>query len=257
MSILAINWEPELRGILTVIIAVGVLCGSIYLILGTNMGARLGFLVAFTGLAGWMFIMGAIWWSYGLGLKGPEPTWTSMPGRTVLQDYPALSESGALDSPVSVDADGTFTQQADQIDDQFVSEGWEKLAESAASYGQAGSAAAVFLEETDAFAAGEFKVVNVFDIGGERYPRLMDGKLTLPSYDTSANKISMTCNVASKPVGTAKSFGVGGTMYGTYQGNGWTTTHVGKHVKSYWGRYGNTYNGKPVAPAATVAPSSC
>ena len=87
--------------------------------------------------------------------------------------------------------------------------------------------------------------------------RLMDGKLTLPSYDTSANKISMTCNVASKPVGTAKSFGVGGTMYGTYQGNGWTTTHVGKHVKSYWGRYGNTYNGKPVAPAATVAPSSC
>ena len=177
MSILAINWEPELRGILTVIIAVGVLCGSIYLILGTNMGARLGFLVAFTGLAGWMFIMGAIWWSYGLGLKGPEPTWTSMPGRTVLQDYPALSESGALDSPVSVDADGTFTQQADQIDDQFVSEGWEKLAESAASYGQAGSAAAVFLEETDAFAAGEFKVVNVFDKGGERYPRLWDGRL--------------------------------------------------------------------------------
>jgi hypothetical protein len=30
---------------------------------GTNMGARLGFLVAFTGLAGWMFLMGAIWWS--------------------------------------------------------------------------------------------------------------------------------------------------------------------------------------------------
>ena len=45
-SVLAIGWEPELRGILIVIIAVAVLNGSIYLLLGTNLGARLGFLVA-------------------------------------------------------------------------------------------------------------------------------------------------------------------------------------------------------------------
>ena len=45
MSILAIAWEPEIRGLLTVIIAVTVLCGSIYLIMATNMGARLAFLV--------------------------------------------------------------------------------------------------------------------------------------------------------------------------------------------------------------------
>ena len=38
-------------GTLIVIIAVGVLCGSVYLILGTNMGARLGFLVAFVSIA--------------------------------------------------------------------------------------------------------------------------------------------------------------------------------------------------------------
>ena len=61
-ALLAINWEPEIRGILIVIISVSVLCGSVYLILGTNMGARLGFLVALAGLAGWMFLMGAIWW---------------------------------------------------------------------------------------------------------------------------------------------------------------------------------------------------
>ena len=59
-ALLAVSWEWELRGTLIVIIAVGVLCGSVYLILGTNMGARLGFLVAFTALAGWMFIMGGI-----------------------------------------------------------------------------------------------------------------------------------------------------------------------------------------------------
>ena len=70
--LLAIGWEPELRGILIVIIAVVMLCGSVYLILGTNIGARLGFLVAFAALAGWMFIMGAIWWTYGIGLLGPE-----------------------------------------------------------------------------------------------------------------------------------------------------------------------------------------
>ena len=57
-ALLAVSWEWELRGTLIVIIAVSVLCGSLYMILGTNMGARLGFLVAFAALAGWMFIMG-------------------------------------------------------------------------------------------------------------------------------------------------------------------------------------------------------
>ena len=71
-ALLAVSWEWELRGTLIVIIAVSVLCGSVYMILGTNMGARLGFLVAFAALAGWMFIMGGIWWTYGKGLLGPE-----------------------------------------------------------------------------------------------------------------------------------------------------------------------------------------
>lgn len=172
MSILAIGWEPELRNILTVIIAVAVLMGSLYLILATNLGARLGFLVAFAGLAGWMFIMGAMWWTYGIGLKGPEPSWAAVPGRTVLQDNAALNESGVLREPVVANADNGFTDKALAIDEQFVGEGWTKLGESAPSYGQAGSAASVFLEESGAFAAGEFKVVNVFDRGGERYPKL-------------------------------------------------------------------------------------
>lgn len=176
MSILAINWEPELRGILIVIIAVGVLMGSVYLILGTNLGARLGFQVAFTALAGWMFIMGAIWWSYGIGLKGPEGSWAAMDGRTVLQDTNALTSAGVLDS-VTVDDAATYTQQALQVDEQFVGEGWSKLAESAPTFGQAGSAAAVYLEETGAFAAGEFKVVNVFDKGGERYPKFWGSRI--------------------------------------------------------------------------------
>ena len=85
-ALLAVSWEWELRGTLIVIIAVGVLCGSLYLILGTNLGARLGFLVALTALAGWMFLMGAMWWTYGKGLLGPGPSWKPVAGKTIIRD---------------------------------------------------------------------------------------------------------------------------------------------------------------------------
>ena len=51
-ALLAINWEPELRGVLTVILGTVAFMGTVYLILGTNIGARLGFLVVLCGLAG-------------------------------------------------------------------------------------------------------------------------------------------------------------------------------------------------------------
>ena len=38
-ALLAINWEPELRGVLTVILGTVAFMGSVYLILGTNIGA--------------------------------------------------------------------------------------------------------------------------------------------------------------------------------------------------------------------------
>jgi hypothetical protein len=66
MALFAIGWEPELRGLLTVIIGVVALCGTVYLVMATNLGARLGFLVALTALAGWMMLMGMVWWVYGI-----------------------------------------------------------------------------------------------------------------------------------------------------------------------------------------------
>ena len=57
-SILAVSWEPQLRGYVIVAIAVGVLIGGTYLVVGTNLGARLGFLVVLAGLFGWMATMG-------------------------------------------------------------------------------------------------------------------------------------------------------------------------------------------------------
>ena len=75
MSLLAIGWEPELRGLLTVIMGVVVLMGSVYMIMATNMGSRLSFLVTLTGLMGWMVLMGLTWWIYGIGWAGSLPTW--------------------------------------------------------------------------------------------------------------------------------------------------------------------------------------
>lgn len=171
-SLLAVEWEWELRGLLIVIIAVVTLCGSVYLILGTNLGARLGFLVALTGLAGWMALMGLIWWVYGIGLRGPEPSWDAVPGRTVLQDTEALHRAEVFDSRVEVPEDATFAEEAAVVADRFAEEGWEKLDPSAPSFGQAAASAGTFLEETGAFAAGDYEVLNVFDRGGERWPKI-------------------------------------------------------------------------------------
>ena len=104
-SLLAINWEPEIRGLLITVIAVALFCGSIYLLLATNLGARLGFLVALTGLMGWMTLMGIMWMIYGIGLKGPDPSWKAVPGRTVLQDTDALFQAGVFEARVDVPHD--------------------------------------------------------------------------------------------------------------------------------------------------------
>ncbi len=71
----ALAWNPQIRGALYVVIALVVLPGSVYLLLATNMGARLGFLMAAAGFFGWMFTLSAVWWVYGTGPKGREPTW--------------------------------------------------------------------------------------------------------------------------------------------------------------------------------------
>ena len=71
-------WYPTILGVLVVVAGVVLFCGSVYLLLGTNLGARLGFLVAFTGLAGFMVILSALWWTTASPqntLKGRLPAW--------------------------------------------------------------------------------------------------------------------------------------------------------------------------------------
>jgi hypothetical protein len=72
---LTLSWDPTIRGYLVVATGVVVLCGSVYLLLATNTGVRLGFLIAAAGLTGWMTIMGTAWWLYGIGWVGPAASW--------------------------------------------------------------------------------------------------------------------------------------------------------------------------------------
>lgn len=173
-SILAISWEPELRGLLTVLIGVVVLCGSVYLLLGTNLGARLGFLVALTGLAGWMALMGALWWVYGIGLVGEDPSWRQVEGRTVIQDTDSLRQAGVIEARPAADADADPLTQAVAVREVLVDEGWSQVPESASTFGQAATAAGTFLQETGAFEPGDFRVTDLYEIGGERRPKISD-----------------------------------------------------------------------------------
>jgi hypothetical protein len=173
-TLVAITWEPELRGIIVTLIGVGVLMGSIYIVLATNLGIRLGFLVALAGLFGWLALMGSMWTIYGIGLKGPEPSWEEVAGRTVLQDTTALAQAGVVAEPVEIPDQTSYADEADLVATQLESEGWRVVDPSSPAAGQAGASAGEFLEETGAFEAGDFQVTRVFDTGGNRYPMIGD-----------------------------------------------------------------------------------
>jgi hypothetical protein len=83
---LTLSWDPTIRGYLVVATGVVVLCGSVYMLLATNTGVRLGFLIAAAGLTGWMTIMGTAWWLYGIGWVGPAASWK--PREVVVSDNP-------------------------------------------------------------------------------------------------------------------------------------------------------------------------
>lgn len=174
MSLLAIGWEPELRGLLTVVIGVVILCGSVYGIMATNMGSRLAFLVSLAGIAGWMMLMGAVWWIYGIGLVGPDASWQPVSGAAVLQDVGALGAAGVLEPNASVPDDASPVESAEVVRETFLDQGWIVLDPSSPAFGQAQAAASELLVEEEAFTLGQFQIVEVFDTGGERYPKIND-----------------------------------------------------------------------------------
>ncbi|WP_436793735.1 hypothetical protein [Actinospongicola halichondriae] len=128
-----IAYDPTIRGILAVGVGVVVLMGSVYLLLGTNTGNRLGFLLAATGFFGWMAIMGLIWWIYGIGMLGDAPAWhiveynTTDTALAVTEDVQELDKSvvpaepGAI-ATLSEEDPEAFAALQDQVHED--SNGW-------------------------------------------------------------------------------------------------------------------------------------
>jgi hypothetical protein len=68
----------RIRGYAIVVFAVGLFCGSIYLVLATDLGSRMGFMVAFASLCGFLAMLGLIWFTNLTplnALHGPPPHW--------------------------------------------------------------------------------------------------------------------------------------------------------------------------------------
>ena len=71
-------YNPHIAGILVVATGIAVLMGSVWLLLATNSGIRVGTLLAVTALMGWMAIMGSTWWMYGKGWQGNSAAWITV-----------------------------------------------------------------------------------------------------------------------------------------------------------------------------------
>ncbi|MCU1373623.1 MAG: hypothetical protein JWO68_909 [Actinomycetia bacterium] len=147
-----VTWDPGLRGILIVAVGITVLMGSVYLLLATNLGSRLGFLVAVAGLSGWMALMGLVWAMYGIGYKGTAPHW-------VVEEV-VTSQSAS-------DTSAAHLAKAHDLST------WRELPADDPSRGEAQATASAALitegSRVKLFTAdGDFKVIDAFTTGGKK-----------------------------------------------------------------------------------------
>lgn len=95
-------WDPTILGILVTVAAVALFCGSAYALLATNLGARLGFLVAFTGLCGFLVLLSLLWISTASPLntlRGKIPAWE-------VQEVVASPEEASDEMVQTIETDG-------------------------------------------------------------------------------------------------------------------------------------------------------
>lgn len=178
-----IAWDPQIRGFLAVGVGVVVLLGSVYLLLGTNLGARLGFLVAVSAIFGWCTIMGVTWWVYGtIGMLGEAPRWEV---KEVVYDSPPsaglpdaqLVEARTLDTSALPPIEEFHELEGDDFEAMAAEveptlDGWILLPESNPSFGEAKATVDEWFaanpdEELDISGAADIVSVFSFERGGK------------------------------------------------------------------------------------------
>ncbi len=96
-------WNPTIVGLLTVICAIGLFCGSTYLLLATNVGGRLGFLISAAALSGFMVLLCTLWWT--AGSSGIDPPHGASPSWKVVEVIEAPAAS-SIEAVRNVEAEG-------------------------------------------------------------------------------------------------------------------------------------------------------
>jgi len=152
------TWYPTILGFLVVLAGIGLFCGSAYVLLATNLGARLGFLVAFTGVMGFMVVLSSLWITTQSPLntlKGSVPAWEV---KEVVNDLPA-SKVGAAK---------TIEQQGKKVDP--VEAANVKAAVDEALVTKVANAAEPLEEGDNEFArfdvVTDYLVENTYEVGG-------------------------------------------------------------------------------------------
>lgn len=199
----ALAWDPGFRGFLTVVLGTLILGGSVWLLLSTNSGWRLGFLLTITGLSGWMMIMGLVWGMYGIGYQGRVASWhveevnygdltqanttdaRTVPPRSDLPDAEALRAIIDGDEALETQFPDDPTRRAPQLGDLLSvdpalaedpeiaevieNDGWELLGAADKQTGEAVAAATAYLTEERALfeTSAEFVVLDTWSKGGK------------------------------------------------------------------------------------------
>lgn len=173
-TLAAMAWEPTIRGALAVLIGFVVLCGSVYLLLATNSGARTGMLLAIAGFFGWMSIMGIIWWVYGIGWVGQAPSWHA----------------------IEIDFGGGSTAVTEVVAKDPTFETWDPIPQSDPAYGELQAVAGDELTEGNPAifdSEGDFVIHEVYETGGKP-DRASDSLI-----DRVTNKITNTLRITHPP----------------------------------------------------------
>lgn len=187
--IAGIGWDPEIRGILTVLVGFTVLMGSTYLLVATNTGVRLGMLISLAGLFGFMAIITLFWWLVppGIGPRGTSPSWEvkevwvddAVP--PVTESAQSLPRDGDLPDPEAIveenpELQGEFNHAPILSDIAGVAPelvpgpdelgGWRII--STANAGEAQAAADEYIAENGPFGeVTEYVKLNAFETGGK------------------------------------------------------------------------------------------
>jgi hypothetical protein len=191
----SLTWDPGFRGILSVAVAVAVLCGTVLILLITNNGPRLGFHLAVTALFGWLTLMFFFWVVFAIGYHGPAPTWkvidvsTDAPNafHSVLHDVPqptslpspdqyvtsnekvAKAFEGSTKEPTWGDVLAADPEIANDLKAKL--NGWRLVATSNPVSGDAGATATSYLVsegiDGNGLSSAGFELGNIYDRGGK------------------------------------------------------------------------------------------